>query len=207
LPPVAWDELKARQGVIMKISKMLALAAGIAGVAFSVHAQNTQNNYNTTEQAQTAPPSDYDSDLYHPCELSIDGSFVGVLHSDDFNSNGLHRKNYRFGGDAGANFFFTKYIGVGGDALAVTGHNPSFVNTAMGDLIFRVPIGDTGIAPYVFGGAGYQFEKVDQLVGGGGVGLEIRLVQHFSIFADARYLAAVKTPDYGYARAGVRLSF
>jgi hypothetical protein len=32
-------------------------------------------------------------------------------------------------------------------------------------------------------------------------------VPHFSIFADARYLAAVKTSNYGFARLGVRISF
>jgi hypothetical protein len=188
----------------MKYKKGILLLVVVTGIASSLPAQN---NYAVSEQAGTAPPPDQERDLYPPCELSIDGSAIGVLHSYDFNSNGLHRKNYRFGGDAGANVFFTKYIGVGADAFAVTGKNPSFVNTATGNLIFRVPIANTGIAPYVFGGAGYQFEGIDQIVGGGGVGLEVRLVQHFSVFADARYLAAVKTSDYGFARAGVRLSF
>jgi hypothetical protein len=193
--------------IVMKLIKGILPLVMVTGMACCTHAQNnyTQNNNNYTA-AQPAPPDD-EGDLYHPCEFSIDGSVIGVLHSYDFNGNGLHRKNYRFGGDAGANLFFTKYIGVGGDAFAVTGHNPSFVDTATGNLIFRVPIGNTGIAPYVFGGAGYQFERIDQIVGGGGVGLELRLVPHFSIFADARYLAAVKTSDFGFARAGVRLSF
>lgn len=207
---MAWDELKGDKGEIMKSIKgivMLIAAAGVAGSAGAQDNYNTQNNnYSVHQDEQTTPPSN-SGELYPDNELSIDGSVVGVLHAYDFNGNGLHRKNYRFGGDVGANLFFTKYIGIGADALATTGNNPTFVNTATGNLIFRVPIGDTGIAPYVFGGAGYQFEKVNQIVGGGGVGLEIRLVQHFSIFADARYLAAVKTPDYGYGRAGVRLSF
>jgi hypothetical protein len=190
--------------VMKRIKGMTALAVA-TGMACSLHAQDN-NNYAVHEQAQSSPPSDYGGSLYHPCEVSIDGSVMGALHAYDFNSNGLHRKNYRFGGDLGASVFFTKYIGVSADAFATTGNNPTFVNTAMGDLVFRVPIGDV-VAPYVFGGAGYQFENVDQIVGGGGVGLEVRLVQHFGIFADARYLAAVKTPDYGYARAGVRLSF
>jgi hypothetical protein len=189
----------------MKKIKGIIVLMVAAGMTCGVRAQDN-NNYTAHEEAQSSPPADT-GDLYHAGELDIDGSVVGVLHAYDFNSNGLHRKNYRFGGDVGASVFFTKYIGVGADAFATTGNNPTFVNTATGNLIFRVPIGDTGIAPYVFGGAGYQFEGVDQLVGGGGVGLEIRLVQHFSIFADARYLAAVKSPDYGFARGGVRLSF
>src|SRR5580692_9951504 len=192
----------------MKLITQLALIAATTGIVFSSHAQT--QNYSTSEPAPTAQTTapENDFELYHPYEFSVDGSVIGVLHAYDFNNGGLHRRNYRFGGDAGANFFFTKYIGIGGDAFAVTGHNnPSFVNTATGNLIFRIPIGNTGIAPYFIGGAGYQFEHVDQIVGGGGVGLEIRVVQHFSIFVDARYLTAVKTPDYGYGRAGVRLSF
>jgi hypothetical protein len=188
----------------MKKATQLVLIAGFVGIVFSTHAQTQA--YSTSEPAQPASRDD-DTDLYHACEFSIDGSVIGALHEYDFNDGGLHRRNYRFGGDAGANFFFTKYIGIGGDAYALTTHNPTFVDTSVGNLIFRIPIGNTGIAPYFFGGAGYEFEKVNQVVGGGGVGLEIRLVPHFSIFADARYLAAAKTADYGYARAGVRISF
>jgi hypothetical protein len=186
----------------MKIIKGLLPLIIVTGIAYSV---NAQNNYTAPEQAQTTQPDDYGNGLYHPCEFSIDGSVVGILHEYDFNGNGLHRKNYRFGGDAGANFFFTQYIGVGADAYALSQRSPSFVDTATGNLIVRFPIGI--FAPYIFGGAGYQFERIDQIVGGGGVGLEIRLVPHFGIFADARYLAAVKTADFGLARAGVRLSF
>jgi hypothetical protein len=179
----------------------LIIASGISGITYSVHAQSDS----APEQASATEPGEYGNGLYHPCEFSIDGSVVGILHEYDFNGNGLHRKNYRFGGDAGANFFFTQYIGIGADAYALAQHAHSFVDTATGNLIVRFPIGP--VAPYIFGGAGYQFEGVDQIVGGGGVGLEVRLVPHFGIFADARYLAAVKSPDYGLARAGVRLSF
>lgn len=189
----------------MKIKGLKGLLPFVAvvGIVYSTHAQD----YTASEQAQLTPRNDDSefNDLYHPYEFSVDGSFVGILHEYDFNSNGLHRKNYRFGGDAGANFFFTRYIGIGADAYALDQNSPSFVDTATGNLIVRFPVGP--FAPYIFGGAGYQFERIDQIVGGGGVGLEIRLVPHFGIFADARYLAAVKTADYGLARAGVRISF
>ncbi len=188
---------------IKKGIKGILSVVTVMGIACSTHAQD----YTTSDQSRPEHSEPVDSDLYHACEFSIDGSAVGVLHSYDFNGNGLNRKNYRFGGDVGANFFFTKYIGIGSDAYALAGATDTFVDTVTGNLIFRVPIGNTGIAPYVFGGAGYQFQGIDQIVGGGGVGLEIRLVQHFSIFADARYLAAVKESDYGFARLGVRLSF
>lgn len=204
LSRVACDELKVRQGEIMIIKK-LAVIAVFTGIVFSSRAQN----YTAPEQAQTTPPPNYYGDrgqLYHPCELSIDGFAVGVLHEYDFNDGGLHRRNYRFGGGAGINFFFTKFIGIGGDFYSISTEH-RFVDTTTGNLILRLPIGNTGLAPYIFGGAGYEFQGINQIVGGGGAGLEFRIVPHFSIFADARYLAAVKTPDFGFARAGVRLSF
>jgi hypothetical protein len=197
---------------------LAGIVAGIAGMALSVQAQtyNTQNNtYNAPEQAQTAPPEqdhwhywhDLDREhLYHDCELSIDLFGVGYLHSHDFNNGALARHNLKFGGGAGVNFFLTKCLGIGGDFGSTT-FKHSFVNTTTGNLIFRFPIGDTGLAPYIFGGAGYQFQGIDQIIGGGGLGLEFRLAPHFGIFVDGRYLAAVKTEDFGEGRAGVRLSF
>ncbi len=189
----------------MKRVKQLGLVAGIAGMVFSIHAQT---DYATPEKAQNSPPPDYveDNDLYHGCEVSVDAFGVAALRESDFNNGNLAKKDLRWGGGAGVNFFFTKYLGIGGDAYAISTQH-TFVDTTTGNLIIRVPIGNTGLAPYIFGGAGYQFEGVDQIVGGGGVGLEFRLVQHFSIFADARFLFAAKTDNFGLARAGIRLSF
>jgi hypothetical protein len=189
----------------MKRVKQLGLVAGIAGMAISVHAQT---DYTAPERAQTSPPPDYadDHDLYHACEVSVDAFGVAALRESDFNNGNLAKKDLRWGGGLGVNFFPFKYIGVGGDAYAVSTHH-SFVDTTTGNLIIRAPIGNTGLAPYIFGGAGYQFEGVNQIVGGPGVGLEFRPVAHFSIFADARFLFAAKTDNFGLARAGIRLSF
>ncbi|HEX3628533.1 MAG TPA: hypothetical protein VH280_24250 [Verrucomicrobiae bacterium] len=182
--------------------------AGIAGIAFACQAEQ-YNTYNAPERAQTEPSDDtwdHFGHTYHGDQLSIDLYGVGLLHSSDFNNGDRARHNLRWGGGAGLNFFFTRYIGVGGDACAITFHH-SFVDMTTANLILRLPIGGTGLAPYLFGGAGYQFEGIDQIVGGGGVGLEVNVVPHFSFFVDARYLAAVKTEDFGMGRAGVRLSF
>ncbi|HEV2456520.1 MAG TPA: hypothetical protein VGY98_19820 [Verrucomicrobiae bacterium] len=195
----------------MNVKQIAGVMAGIVGLALSVSAQQ-YNTYNAPETAQPAPPDDENwhhwdhHHLYHACELSVDMYGVGLLHESDFNNGTRARHNLRFGGGAGLNFFFTRYIGIGGDACAIT-FNHSFVDTTTGNLILRIPIANTGLAPYIFGGVGYQFQGVDQIVGGGGAGLEVRVVPHFSFFVDARYLAAVKTDDFGMGRAGVRLSF
>lgn len=197
----------------MKMKQLAGIAAGIGiiGIALSVQAQQN-NTYSAPEQAQTAPPDEdhwhnWDHEhLYHACEMSVDLYGVGFLHSSDFNNGARARHNLRYGGGAGLNIFFTRFIGIGGDATAITFHH-SFVDTTTGNLIFRIPIEGTGLAPYLFGGVGYQFQGIDQIIGGGGAGLELRLVPHFSIFVDGRYMAAVKTEDFGIGRAGVRLSF
>ena len=201
--------------------KQLAIIAGIAGVVFSVRAQDyttpqpaqpapPPGNYTTPEQAQPTPPPNYyehyNHHLYHADELSFDAYGVGSLHEHDFNNGALIRRNWRWGGGIGLNYFLTEHLGIGGDAYAISTDH-SFVDTTTGNLIFRFPIEDTGLAPYIFGGAGYQFQGIDQIVGGGGVGLECRFCEHFSIFFDARFLACVKTQDYGLGRAGIRLSF
>lgn len=191
---------------MIKMKQLAGIAAGIAGLVLSVHAQN----YNAPEDEQAGPPDDdhwhHWDHLYHAQEMSVDLYGVGLLHESDFDNGVRARHDLRYGGGAGLNFFFTRFIGVGADADAITFHH-SFVDTTTGNLIFRMPIPHTGLAPYLFGGAGYQFQGIDQVVGGGGIGLEIRVVQHFSFFVDARYMAAQKTDDFGIGRAGVRLRF
>lgn len=187
----------------MKMIKgVVTLVFFLTGITFSVCAQD--DNAMAPEQAQTSPP-DYDGSLYHPCEFSLDGAVVGTLEEWGLRHQVINKRDYRWGGSVGANFFFTRYLGIGGDAFALAQHSHSFVDTTTGNLIARFPIGP--VAPYIFGGAGYQFEGIDQIVGGGGVGLEVRLVPHFGIFADARYLAGTRHSGFGLGRAGVRLSF
>ncbi len=186
---------------------ILTLGLGLVGFVCCVQAQD----YTAPETAQTAPPPPatepyWDGVRYHPCELSFDLFGAGMLHEYDFNNGFRAKKNLRWGGGAGVNYFFTRFVGIGGDAYAISWSH-SFVDTTTGNIILRAPIDHTGLAPYIFGGAGYQFQGIDQIVGGGGVGLEFRPVPHFGVFVDARYLAAAKTDGFGLGRAGIRLSF
>ena len=75
------------------------------------------------------------------------------------------------------------------------------------NLIARLPILDTGVAPYIFGGGGYQFDEVAQKFAQGGAGLEFRFARHVGFFVDARYVFADRTQNYGLGRAGLRLNF
>jgi hypothetical protein len=119
---------------------------------------------------------------------------------------GFVKKDVRWGGGAGVNYFFTKDLGIGGD-FDVTSKASPIVDTTTGNLIFRIPLEKLHLAPYIFGGAGYQFQRIDQFVGGGGVGVEFRLCDHIGVFCDGRYLAAKKSQGYGMGRLGLRVSF
>jgi hypothetical protein len=180
------------------------MAAAILGSFGAVYCANAQDSTTTTNQQNTTP----DYPFYRAQELSIDLFGSGTLNEqtiDHLSGNGVEH-NGRLGLGAGANYFFTRYIGVGGDFYTEnTTH--IFVDSASGNLIGRLPIGDTGIAPYIFGGAGHEFYQVEQTFGQAGAGVEFRFAEHIGFFVDARYVFADKTDNYGVGRAGLRFSF
>ncbi len=110
------------------------------------------------------------------------------------------------GAGLGVNYFILRYVGVGGDLYTEnTAHD--LVDNASGNVIFRYPIGQTGLAPYVYGGGGYKWDPVQTAFGQVGGGLEFRFTPHIGVFVDARYVLADRIRDYGVGRAGVRFAF
>jgi hypothetical protein len=59
----------------------------------------------------------------------------------------------------------------------------------------------------IFGGGGCEFDQVAQKFAHAGVGIEFRFTPHAGVFADARYVFADKTDNYGVVWAGLRFSF
>jgi hypothetical protein len=186
------------------------ITAAVLGTLGTVYCANAQdyttiiNQQNTINQSNITP----DYPFYRAQELSLDlfgSGSVGQPTIDHF-TGGRIEQNGRLGAGAGLNYFFCRYVGVGGDAYTEnTRHD--FIDSASGNLIGRLPIGDTGIAPYIFGGGGYQFDEVSQRFGQFGAGIEFRFCKNVGFFVDARYVVADKTDNYGVGRAGLRLSF
>jgi hypothetical protein len=145
---------------------------------------------------------------YRAQEFSVDGFASGSLGQQyiDHISHNTLRHHGRFGAGVGVNYFFLRYLGIGGDMYSENTSGP-FIDSASGNLIARIPIGDTGLAPYAFGGAGHEFDQVQQTFGQAGAGLEFRFTHYLGIFADARWVFPDKTRDYALVRAGVRVSF
>jgi hypothetical protein len=199
----------------MKIWKYLMVGA-MAGAACIVGTARAQDQ-TTTTVVQTEPPppvavyTNYDTDVndfYRDHEFSIDAFASGSLGEEiiDHISGDRIKRNGRLGAGAGLNIFFSRYVGIGGDAYSED-TSGRFVDYASGNLILRFPIINTGIAPYIFGGGGYQFDRVTQRLAQGGGGIEFRFAQHVGFFVDARYVFADKTDHYGVGRAGLRFNF
>jgi hypothetical protein len=181
---------------------VLILAAGTSLWADDVQTQ-TQTQTDTTVTYDQKP-----DDMYRASEISL-GVFgmgtVGERTLDHFNQNNISRHG-RLGAGADIEYFFNRYIGIEGEAWTEnTGLH--FVDDAGGNLVFRLPIGHTGLAPYAFGGGGHSFDPVSATYGDFGAGLEFRFCQHVGVFVDGRYVVPDRLGNYGLGRAGLRFSF
>jgi opacity protein-like surface antigen len=160
--------------------------------------------------AMAAEWMQYDqSDRYRNNEASLDLFGSVSINQETINHFSGKRVTHdgRLGAGLGANFFFNRYVGIGGDAYSED-TDMHFVDSASGSLIGRLPIGKTGLAPYVFGGGGHRFDPADRWFAQVGAGLEFRFTPNVGIFADGRYVIIEQgTPNYGVGRAGLRLSF
>jgi len=179
---------------IITFTASLMLAAAIPKMAYA--AEDTGNDHNS------AP-------LFTANELSLDlsGSYIaperGIEHL--FETSIKHDRG-TWGGDAGLNYFITRNIGIGADAnMSANGGN--FVDAVLGDLTLRLPLGNSGFAPYVFGGGGRTTDRTWQWVGQGGLGLEYRFCRRIALFADGRYIWPRHTADALLLRAGLRIVF
>jgi hypothetical protein len=152
---------------------------------------------------ESPPPLKYTSK-----ELSFD-MFGSYLNRENHLGN-LFDTNIRhgtWGGGVGINYFFTRYLGVGA-LMNIPNNGGRFVDQAGGNLIFRLPLANSGLAPYIFGGGGRGFDPIGYFYGDGGVGLEMRLSAVTGIFVDGQYIWGEKgTGDKALFRAGLRFVF
>jgi len=147
-------------------------------------------------------------DFYRAAELSVDAfgtASVGAYTLDHL-SNDRIRQNTEFGAGAGVSYFMTRNIGLGAEAYSenTTG---VFIDNASANLILRLPLGQSGFAPYLLGGGGHQFDGAKLWFGQAGAGLEFRFTQNVGLFLDGRMVWPNETKYYGVARAGLRFAF
>ena len=142
--------------------------------------------------------------------------------------------DHAFGGGLAVNRFFTTNLGVGieGQALRTQRDGNDTVGSADLNLFYRMPLGQSGWAPYVYLGGGAIFNAAGQLdnnhntvngvihtitndngndtlfEGHAGLGVEYRITRHFGIFTDGRW-TVVDGPKNNFpsVRTGVRFAF
>jgi hypothetical protein len=149
--------------------------------------------------------------LYSSQEISLDlfASYINPegKFGDLFETN---IRNGFWGGGAGLNYFFTRELGIGADFnISSKPDDVNLVDQVTGNLIARLPIGNSGVAPYLIGSGGRSMSPHYDWVYGGGVGLEMRFNPTTGIFSDGRFLWSDRsTADNRLLiRAGVRLTF
>lgn len=145
--------------------------------------------------------------VYRAQEISLDlfGSYI----ADERGIDDLFETNIRhgdWGGGVGLNYFFTRELGVGAD-INMSDNGGELVDMLNASLILRLPLGESGVAPYVFGGGGRGFDPDWEWLAHAGVGLEFRFNPTASLFTDARYIWADDSSDKLLLRTGIRLVF
>jgi hypothetical protein len=115
-------------------------------------------------------------------------------------------RNGKLGAGTGISYFFHRNFGVEGYVYTESVHH-YLVDNVGGDLIARLPLGESGVALYALGGGGRQFDPIIQWTLDAGGGIEWRFMPNVGVFADARYVWADKTKDYGLGRIGLKFGF
>ena len=203
---------------IMKSNHPLALTV-IAGVLLATSASlRAADLGGSTTNPPPAMDTRYASDvrgltnnlepIYRCNELSLDGFGMGSVGNYTLThpSNNRVKNNSEGGVGVGLNYFVTRFVGIGAEAYSqnTTG---VFIDNASGNLILRLPLGESGFAPYVLGGGGHQFDGAKLWFGQAGAGLEYRFCHNLGLFADARCVWPNETKYYGVGRVGIRFAF
>ena len=110
-----------------------------------------------------------------------------------------------WGAGVGLNFFPVRHVGVGVEA-ASSDFTGSFVDRVSLSLLARLPLEGQGIAPYAFGGAGWEWEGSRDYTLHAGAGLEFRTRAGWGLFMDMRQVFR-DGQNSQTARAGVRIAF
>jgi len=209
----------------MRLTKIITVtiaATLITTAARAVHVWEDPGAWSTATFTYSTAPK------YVGNELSLDlfGSYwAPERRLRDLFDTDIKGDRGGWGGGVGLNYFFTPYFGIGGDANFSDhrGFGGPAADYLIGNGIVRLPIANTGIAPYVFGGGGRQFnglfrdpETGDVFAGARyewvadlGVGIEYRVTPGLGVFTDGRYIWHTKDGgiDRLALRAGLRVAF
>jgi hypothetical protein len=143
--------------------------------------------------------------LYHQGEVTID---TFATHSYAMKSPGsdLHTHDGVWGYGVGGSYFFHRNFGLGVDAVVkeASDRSGTLFDEISLSLTARLPLGESGLAPYVTLGGG---RKDGAQLGHAAAGLEYRFLSHAGVFAEGRYQWVNDAGDAAQLRAGLRFAF
>lgn len=196
--------------LIIAAGAMLNISTTLRAADTNIVAESSDSTAASEPEAMTKGNGSQNEqpDLYRGNELSVDAFGTASLgqYTIEHPSNQSVRQDTKFGAGAGLNYFITRYIGIGAEAYSqnTTG---TFIDSASANLMLRLPLGQSGFAPYIFGGGGHQFDQTDFWFGQAGGGMEYRFCPNVGVFLDARAVWPNETKNYGVARLGLRFAF
>jgi hypothetical protein len=189
--------------IILTMTAALIVGAGISSQA----ADATTLTLSRADDDSNPVPSTGEP-IYRANEFSLEG--YGFLTLNEYTLNHLLgqrvERNGSLGLGAGAEYFFCRYVGVEAEGFSESIHH-SFVDDFGGNLVLRLPIGESGFAPYAFGGGGHRADPEPGTYADGGAGVEYRFNPHVGIFIDARWVLPDKVHDFAMGRLGFRFAF
>lgn len=109
-----------------------------------------------------------------------------------------------FGGGVGVTAYFMRFFGISADSWLEEWRVPYRANAS---VLLRVPLGQSGLAPYAIGGGGRQWKYVPQWSLHAGGGLQLKMNEHTAIFGDWRRVFPEDTDDYHLVRFGLNVGF
>ncbi|MHA3770202.1 hypothetical protein ACXR0O_01535 [Verrucomicrobiota bacterium sgz303538] len=173
-----------------KLAFSLLAVAAFASTSFAGHEYVAPS-----KEIKTVAPVEVTCFLDREFQIDIFGAYVvgeGPNHAGYIRDHG-------WGGGIGLNYFFTRNIGLGVDGIWVYGKENAAADPAgdtdhkvfhnvTGSLIFRLPIDELCLAPYLFVGGGFHVDGDQWGSGHAGVGLEYRIVPNkVGLFVDGRW--------------------
>jgi len=193
----------------MKINKFVTIISALPLALGAVRAANIWQDPNGWVDEHLS--YDASGPFFSAQEFSLD--LFGSYSNPEGQFNELFKTSFNhgyWGGGAGANYFITRELGLGADFNVSSKPNDlRLVDQVTGSLIFRLPLWDSGIAPYLIGSGGRGISPQYEWVYGGGIGVELRPNPTTGLFSDVRFLWAEKTTADNrlLIRFGVRIVF
>lgn len=202
------------------MKKLATSLLSLAGMTTALYAGDTVISSGKESKAVTSTV------VEEPCfkagEFQIDT--FGQYSVGNSGRVGLFR-DHGWGGGIGLNYFFHRNIGLGVDAAWLgakedqqferhdSDGNRTTIHNFSGSLIFRAPIDNTCIAPYLYAGGGFEVDGEQWASAHAGVGLEYRIKPNkVGLFIDGRWTylgdrGGREDLNFFSARAGVRFVF